>query len=236
MRQVCSAANELNIAIVRGHTGTYPGISKTIGVCTAYGTVEKEKLLTAGNAKAGDLIMCTKAIGLEMLINFSLKHKRQAKRLFGTREAEQLMALVKMESCVKEAIAIAEIPGVHALHDATEGGLTNALNEMAETSNLGFKIEFEALPITHEMYALQKRFSLSTEQLLSSSSTGMIIAAVEKQAQPIVEETLQKHSVPFSFVGTFTKRKDRVLEWKSGSMPFSRIADDHYGRILSGKV
>jgi hydrogenase maturation factor len=146
------------------------------------------------------------------------------------------MTLVKMESCVKEALSLAEIGGVHALHDATEGGLTNALNEVAEASDLGFRIDFEDLPITPELHALQKRFSLSMEQLLSTSSTGMIIAAVEKQKQPIVEETLQNQGVPFSFVGTFTECKDRVIEWKSGSTPFPRVADDPYGKILSGKV
>jgi hydrogenase maturation factor len=141
-----------------------------------------------------------------------------------------------MESCVKEALALAEIGDVHALHDATEGGLTNALNEVAEASRLGFRIEFDALPITTEMNALQKKFGLSLEQVLSASSTGMIVAAVDKQAQKIVEETLRKQGVPASFIGTFTKSKDRVLMWSSGCTSFPRVADDPYGRILSSKV
>jgi len=236
MRQVCRAADELNMAIVRGHTGTYDGVSKTLGVCTAYGTVAKEKLITPGGAKAGDLVMCTKAVGFETLINFSLTHEMLAKRLFGTQEAEQLLKLVKMESCVNEALALAEIWGVHSLHDATEGGLTNALSEVAEASSLGFRIEFEKLPITPEMNTLQKRFGLSLEQVLSASSTGMIVAAVEKQAQTIVEETLQKHGIPASFIGTFTKSNDRVLGWSSGCASFPRVADDPYGLILSSKV
>lgn len=236
MKQVCHAANELNMAIVRGHTGTYDGVSKTLGVCTAYGIVAKEKLITPGGAKAGDLVMCTKAVGFETLVNFSLTHKALATRLFGTQETEQLMKLVKMESCVNEALALAEIEGVHSLHDATEGGLINALNEVAEASNLGFRIEFEKLPITPEMNTLQKRFGLSLEQVLSTSSTGMIVAAVEKQSQTIVEETLQKHGIPASFIGTFTKSKDRVLEWSSGYTSFPRVANDPYGRILSSKV
>ena len=236
MKQVCIAADELNMVIVRGHTGTYAGILETIGVCTAYGTVVKERLLTSGNAKAGDLIMCTKTIGLETLINFSLTHQKTAKTIFGTQEAEQLKRLVKMESCAKEASALAEIPGVHALHDATEGGLTNALNEVAEASQLGFKIDFEALPITPEMRALQDKFNLSMQQLLSTSSTGTIVAAIEKQAQPAVEEALNRHRVPFTFIGTLTKDNDRVLEWKSGSTPFPNVAEDPYGMILSGKV
>ena len=236
MKQVCEAADELNMAIVRGHTGRYDGLSKPLGVCTAYGTVSKKKLITPGNAKAGDLVMCTKTLGLETLINLSLSRKAFAKRLFGTREAEQLMNLVKMESCVSEALRLAEIPGVHALHDATEGGLTNALNELAEASSLGFSIEFEELPITTEMNALQKRFGLSLEQVLSASSTGMILAAVEKQAQRTVMEALQRKGILASFIGIFTKSKERVLVWSSGSTHFPRFADDPYGKILSSKT
>ena len=236
MRQVCIAVNELNMAIVRGHTGTYDGISKPLGVCTAYGTVAKEKLITPGNAKAGDVILCTKAVGFETLSNFSLTHDTLAKRLFGAREAEQLRKLVKMESCVNEALSLAEIEDIHALHDATEGGLTTALNEVAEASNVGFRVEFEDLPITTEMIALQKRFGLSLDQVLSASSTGMILAAVDKEAQTIAEETLRKLGIPTSFIGAFTKSKDRVLMWSSGSTRFPRVADDPYGRILSSKV
>lgn len=235
MQQTCQATDELGMAIVRGHTGTYDGVTKPLGVCTAYGTVTKEKLITPGNAKAGDLVMCTKAVGFETLINFSMTHKTFAKRLFGTKEAEQLTKSVKMQTCVSEALALAEIKGVHALHDATEGGLTNALNEVADASSLGFRIEFEELPITTEMDALQKGFGLSLEQVLSASSTGMIVAAVDKQARGTVEETLRRQGVPASFIGEFTKSKDRVLMWGSGSTGFPRVADDPYGRILSSK-
>src|SRR3972149_3725746 len=86
MQQACGTADELGIAIVRGHTGTYEGLSKPVGVCTAYGTVAKERMITPGNAKAGDLILCTKSVGLETLTNFSLTHKDLAEKLFGLRE------------------------------------------------------------------------------------------------------------------------------------------------------
>ena len=233
MKQVCGATEELNMAIVRGHTGTYDGLTKTLGVCTAYGTVAKEKLVTPGNAKAGDLVMVTKAVGFETLINFSLAQKAVAEKLFGAQEAEQLAKSVRMESCVKEALALTKISGVHALHDATEGGLMNSLNEMAEASGLSFRINYESLPITAEMNALQKEFDLSVEQVLSASSTGMIVAAVEKQAQSIVEETMRKQGILSSFIGTFTKNQERILTWSNGGMSFPRVADDPYGKILS---
>ena len=64
MKQTCSAADELGIAIVRGHTGMYDSLKDLLGVCTVYGTVEPNKLITPGNAKPGDLILCTKPLGI----------------------------------------------------------------------------------------------------------------------------------------------------------------------------
>jgi hydrogenase expression/formation protein HypE len=236
MKQVCSAADELDIAIVRGHTGTYADLPKILGVCTAYGTIAKDKLITPGNAKAEDLILCTKSLGLETLVNFSLTHKALAKRLFGAEATEKLAPLVKLQSCVKEALVLAEIKGVHALHDATEGGVTAALNEMSEASRLGFRVEFEKIPISPGMLTLQKSFSLTDEQMLSASSTGTIIAAVETKAKREVEEKLLKIGVPAEFCGTFTKEKARVLTLDGTSTRFPQTADDPYERILSGKV
>ena len=236
MRQVCSAADELNMAIVRGHTGTYEGLTKMLGVCTAYGTVQKEKLVTPGDAKAGDLILCTKSVGLETLINFSLTHKALAQRLFGAEKAKKLASLVKVESCVQEALKLAEIEGVHAMHDATEGGLTTALNELAEASRLGFEIEYEKLPIMPEMSALQESFGLSDEQVLSASSAGTIVAAVDAKAKAKVEEALREIGVSATFLGTFTKDKRRELTKKGIRTAFPLRADDPYDRILSGKV
>jgi hydrogenase maturation factor len=236
MEQACSAADELGIAVVTGHTGTYEDVLRLVGVCTAYGTVTKEKLITPGNAKAEDLILCTKSVGLEILVNLSLTHKALAQRLFGIEQAEKLAELVHMQSCVWEALQLAETSGVHAMHDATEGGLVATLNEMAEASGVGFSVEFEKIPLSAEVRKLQESFQLSDEQVLSMSSTGTIIAAVDVQAKERVEETLRRNGFSARFLGTFTKSKNRVLIKNNRSMPFPQVADDPYDRILLSKV
>jgi hydrogenase maturation factor len=236
MEQACSAADELGMAVVTGHTGTYEDVLRFVGVCTAYGTVAKEKLITPGNAKAKDLILCTKSVGLEILVNLSLTHKALAQRLFGIEQAEKLAGLVHMQSCVREALQLAETSGVHAMHDATEGGLVVALNEMAEASRVGFSVEFEKIPLSAEVRRLQESFQLSDEQVLSMSSTGTIIAAVDAQAKKRVEETLRRNGFSARFLGTFTKSKNRVLIKNNRSMPFPQVADDPYDRILLSKV
>jgi hydrogenase expression/formation protein HypE len=236
MSQACGAANALDMAIVTGHTGTYDCFSKLVGVCTAYGTVEPKKLITPGKVKRGDLILCTKTLGLETLTNFSLTRKGLAQRLFGVEAAKRLGQLVPMQSCVREALQLADIGGVHAMHDATEGGLVAALNEMAEASKVGFRVDLETIPISHEAQTLQKTFALSSRQMLSISSTGTIIAAVDPQASQKVKKALLKDGLLPSFLGSFTESEDRVLVKKRKDVSFPQFADDPYSTILSGKV
>jgi len=236
MSQACEAANELRIAVVTGHTGTYEGLSTLVGVCTAYGTVSKDKLITPGGAKPGDYILCTKPIGLEIVVNFTLTHKALAERLFGVQRTRKLAELVSMQSCVKEALLLAETDCVHAMHDATEGGLTAALNEMAEASKVGFKIELNKIRIPNEVYTLQKCFQLSHEQVLSMSSTGTILAAVSPEVKENVERALSQNNVEASFLGVFTRNMRGILLKNGKETLFPKKADDPYERILSGKL
>jgi hydrogenase maturation factor len=236
MKQACKAADELEVAIVTGHTGTYEGLSKLVGVCTAYGTVEPDKLITPGNAKAGDLILCAQPVGLETAVNFSLTHKAMAQKIFGTQRTEELAGLVHMQSCVREALRLAELGGVHAMHDATEGGLTAALIEVAEAAHLGFRVEFEKVPISPEALKLQQAFKLTEQQVLSISSTGTIIAAVDPQAKERIQTAMDKNNYPATFIGEFTKNPKRIFTKNQKPKPFPEAADDPYTRILSGKL
>ena len=235
MKQTCQATDELGIAIVRGHTGMYDSLKDLLGVCTVYGTVEPRKLITPGNAKPSDLILCTKPLGLETITNFSLTHRQKAQELFGADKQENLAKLVYMQSCVKEALQLAEIEGVHAMHDATEGGFVAALNELAQASKVGFRLEWEKLPITQEVLALQSYFKLTDEQLLAISSTGTILAAVAPEAQEKVKAALEKNGLSACFLGDFTANKESVLIRNGKEAQFPQVADDPYTQILSGK-
>jgi len=236
MRQACKATEELKIAIVTGHTGTYEGLSTLVGVCTAYGIVAKEKLITPDGTRPGDLILCTKSIGLEIAVNFALTRTALSERLFGAERTRELAELVHLQSCVREAFLLADVGRVHAMHDTTEGGLTAALNEMAEASKLGFKIDFENIPICKEAQTLKKWFRLSDDQVLSMSSTGTILVAISPEAKDRVKKALHKSNVEASFLGVFTRDMHRILVKDEKEIVFPKKADDPYERILSGKL
>lgn len=235
MKQTCTAADELNIAIVRGHTGTYDCILGLVGVATVYGSIQLEKLITPANAKPGDLILCTKPLGLETMINFSIMQKSLATKLFGTDKQEAFASQIYMQTCVTEALQLAKTGLVHAMHDSTEGGFVSALNELADASHVGFRVDLGKIPISNEALKLQAYFKLTDEQLLALSSTGTILAAVGVRTKEKVKSVLSENRLASYFIGEFTENKKRILISKGKQTAFPSIANDPYSQILSGK-
>ncbi len=235
MTQIYSAADELDIAIVRGHTGMYDSLKDMLGVCTVYGTVKPEKLLTSGGAKPNDLILCTKPLGAETLTNYSLTHSKTAQILFGVAKQEKLAKQVPLQTCVKEALQLAQLDGVHAMHDATEGGFVAALNELSQASNVGFKLYWEKLPLTKEILILRDHFELSDEQMLAISSTGTILASVSPSAQGKVKAALERFGHCACFLGKFTEKQDRIIIREGKETRFPIEAHDPYTTILSSR-
>jgi len=236
MKQTCQAADELQMAIVTGHTGTYDGLSTSVGVCTAYGTIDRSKLITPKGAKAGDYVFCLKSLGLEVAVNLALTRKALTKEIFGAEKTQELQELVPMQSCVREALLLAEKCSVDAMHDATEGGLIAALNEIAEASQVGFRINFERIPISDEVQKLRRNFRLSEKQLLSLSSTGTILASISPKAREKVEAKMRQNKIQANVLGIFTEDTRRILTKDGKDTSFPKDADDPYARILSGKL
>ena len=105
MKQTCKAADELDIAIVRGHTGMYDSLKELLGVCTVYGTVEPREVDYAWRRKTRRLNSVHKtAWVLETITNYSLTHPELAQKLFGAEKQRELAEQVKLQSCVKEAL------------------------------------------------------------------------------------------------------------------------------------
>jgi hydrogenase maturation factor len=121
------------------------------------------------------------------------------------------------------------------MHDATEGGFMSALNELAEASGLGFRVDWEKISLSREVLALQTYFNLSDEQVLAMSSTGTVLAAVDAQAQEKVKAALRQSGLSAYFLGEFTENKERVLIKEGKAVSFPQVANDPYASIVSGK-
>jgi hydrogenase expression/formation protein HypE len=232
MRQVCAAAEGLRTTIITGHTGIYDGIDTLLGVCTAYGFVRTRDLITPAGARPGDLILCTKPIGLEVLTNLAIRRKTLATRLFGARRTRYLARRIRAQSCVREARMLARSRAASAMHDVTEGGLVAALGEMANASDVGFFLNYQNFYLLSELKRLAKHFGLSRDQVLSMSSTGTLLAAVSPKHKERILKMLATSGVHPRVVGTFTKGKQRIIRYNGRETSFPADFDDPYDEII----
>jgi len=231
MKQFCKSASDLGTVIITGHTGTYDGLKTFLGVCTAYGIIRRRDLVTPAGARPGDVILCTKPIGLEVLTNLALSKKRLATKLFGDR-TRYLAKQVHLQSCFEEARLLAKSGQVSAMHDATEGGLAACLNEIADASNVGFVLDYPSLQILPELKILSKHFDLSRDQILSMSSTGTLLASIPPNHARDVLETLRRKGIDSRTVGIITKSKKHLLRYDNQIMEFPRRLADPYADVV----
>ena len=232
MRQVCAAAAGLHATIITGHTGIYDGIDTLLGVCTAYGFLRTRDLITPAGVRPGDLILCTRPIGLEVLTNLAIRRRKLATSLFGARRTRYLARRIREQSCVREAHRLAKTGAVSAMHDVTEGGLVAALSEMANASNVGFVLNYQSLYLLSELKRLAKHFNLSRLQLLSMSSTGTLLAAISPKHKEKILKTLVAGGVHPRIIGAFTRGRQRIIGHDGRETSFPTDFDDPYAEII----
>lgn len=82
-------------------------------------------------------------------------------------------------SVVAEAGIAVKVGGVHAMHDATEGGLARGLWEVAEASGVGLRIERARVPVPADIRAVCDYIGLNPYEVISEG-TLVLTCAPEK--------------------------------------------------------
>ena len=128
---------EAGVALLGGHTVQDREIKFGYAVT---GAVDPQKILTNTNARPGDRLILTKALGTGV-VGTAIKFGRASEDLID-RATTQMRMLNKAA-----AEAIAGVEGVHACTDITGFGFAGHASEMALGSNVTLEIDLKALPI-----------------------------------------------------------------------------------------
>jgi len=212
--QMGKAAKGLGMAIVGGHCESTPGLTNPIVVGCAMGIVEKGSYVTAAGAKAGDKIMITKTAGIEGTAILAADREEKLRKTVRSSTLKRAKEFFNMISVGKEAAIAFKTGGVHAMHDPTEGGIAGGIHEVADASNLGFKIFEDRIPVAKETLEICKAFEIDPVYLIASGS--MLIAA-RKDAADGIKKTLIKSGISASVVGEFlSSSEDRIVKRKNG--------------------
>ena len=229
--QLDSECKKYNCFVITGHTGAYNNIEKPIGASTVIGYVNKKNLVLPSNAKSGDYILVTKELGLETFVMLSYFKPTTIESILGSTEVNMLKKQITNLTVVDEALVLSSKKLVNAMHDITEGGLSTALPEMADASNLGFEIYEDRIEISESIKAIINALSLD---IYSLSSTGSLLASVSEEKLDEVIKVLKEKGIKFSIIGRFRKNKnERYIIKRNGSIEqFSEFLNDPYSSLM----
>ncbi len=175
VREVGRECRTLGVSIAGGHTGSYPGAGFTVaGAGTMLGFGVAGGFLTPAMSRRGDAIVATKGAAIESTAYLANSFPEFTRESVGRSAAARAQALLGSCSTVKDAEIASTFGlgkgGITSMHDATEGGVYGALEEMADASGNSFVVEEDRIPIADEVRAVCTAFGLDPYSALSEGT------------------------------------------------------------------
>ncbi len=209
-------AEELEIAIVGGHTGYYPGFATpTIGGITVFTVSDKDSYVTPAGAKPSDDVILTKGPAIETAGILAVLREKELIERYPKQLVKKAKALCKEMTVVKDALTAMEAGGVTAMHDATEGGVLGGFFEVAHASNVGMEIDEASFIYPEEVKMVCDAFNIDPIAAIAEGS--LIITAKPTHSNEIIRK-LRKAGISASVVGKVTNDlKTRIIKRLDGS-------------------
>jgi hydrogenase expression/formation protein HypE len=179
-----AAARAAGVPVVTGDTKVVER-GKADGVfisTTGIGVVADGLDLSAEKARPGDRVIVSGTLGDH---GVAVMSKRQ-NLTFDTAIVSDSAAL---HDLVADMVAAAG-SGLHVMRDPTRGGLAATLNELAQQSKVGFRIDEDALPVKPEVAAACELLGLDP---LYVANEGKLVAIVTAEAADAALAAMRAH-------------------------------------------
>jgi hydrogenase maturation factor len=234
--QIYNACNQLNIAVIGGHTEISYNLDRPIVVGCMLGEVEKNKLVSTSGARTGDVILLTKGIVIEGTAIIAREKQEELKdKGYSKNFIKRCQNFIYKPglSVLKEAL-LANQSEVHAMHDPTEGGLSAGIYEIAQASQVGIVVERAKIPILEESQTLCNEYHLNPLNTITSGS--LLIVSTKSESNKIIK-ILQKEGIKSYLIGEI-KEKDYGTKIKTDNFleDLTCSATDEITRIFALKA
>jgi hydrogenase maturation factor len=198
---ISDAARELGICIVGGHTGWYDAVTiPTVGGVTVWGMADKSAWVSPGGARDGDALLMTKGPAIEAVALLSVLYKERLRNIVSAESLERALSRTGEISVVQDARLAFEIPGVHAMHDATEGGVLGGIFEMATAAGMAARVDLDAVSIPPDISQVAKALDFDPWRAISE---GTLLVAAAPESVDQVLENWRKNGIEGHVIGRF---------------------------------
>ncbi|PXX45722.1 hydrogenase expression/formation protein HypE [Aquitalea magnusonii] len=222
VRSMAAAARDAGVAIVTGDTkvverGKGDGVFITT---TGVGVVADGVKLSGDQARPGDVILLSGTLG------------DHGMAVMSQREGLGFASPILSDSAALHTLAaslMAACPGLRLMRDPTRGGLATTLNEIAQQSGVGMRLQENAIPVQASVRAACEFLGLDP---LYIANEGKLVAICPPEQAAAALAALQAHPLgqraaiigevvndAHQFVRVATDfGGERLLDWLSGEM------------------
>jgi len=202
-------AVELEIAIVGGHTGYYPGfVAPMIGGITVFAVADKDRYVTPAGARPGDDVILTKGPAIETAGILSVLREKELLEKHPQERVEKAKSLCTQMTVVKDALVAMEAGGVSAMHDATEGGVIGGLFEIAYASRVGMDIDESLFIYPDEVRMVCEAFTIDP---VAAIAEGSLLLTTRPAHSAKVIKKLKEVSIEASVIGRVTENTGKRI-------------------------
>jgi len=210
--QIHEAASSLNITVAGGHTEITEGIDKPIIAGFMLGETVPGQYVTSSGATAGDSIILTKSAAIEGTAILASEGRSYLTSKLGAELVESAIALRNCISVVSEGVASFQTGHITAMHDPTEGGLSNGIHELCDASGVGFQISHSSVPMHPSTTAICDFLGVNPLNLISSGC--MLMTCHENNSKEVLT-TLDEIGVEACVIGQIMKDENtRTIEYQ----------------------
>jgi len=233
-QQLRQTAAQWNILLVGGHTEVTATVEVPVTSGMMIGTVPRGEQIAASGVQEGDAIVL---LGQAPIEGTALLARELGERLsdegFTDQEIQQAAELLLNPGiCVLNyaRLATETCTDIHAMHDPTEGGVATGLWEMAMASEVGLRVDAEAI----ELAPLGARFcaTLRIDPLGLIASGCLLVAVTEEESQQLVAAAAQA-DVPAAIIATALPASAGLTLTTAGQThPLPRYDQDELTRVV----
>lgn len=235
-----AACNDLGVALVGGHTEVSDAVTRPVVAGTMVGEAPLDRFYPSTAVQPGDALIQVGHVAIEgtaLLATEATAELRDA----GLTPPEIAAAAALVDepgiSVVNAARALWRAPGLHTLHDPTEGGVASAALEMAQAGGVAVEVD-RASTLTHPSTdRVSAALRIDPLGLLAS---GALLAAVAADQSDVILGLLQAEGLTAARIGRFNPTpgpdgEPAILRSPEGSRALPRFARDEALRVLSSR-
>ena len=215
-------------AVIGGHTQISAAVRAPVYSVTGIGSIARDPAQAHRILQPGDVLVVTNAIALGGTAAIARAKEAELRTHYPFLLVDRAKEFAGQMAVGETARAITHF-GAASMHDLSQGGIFNALWEMADQAGVGLEVDLKKIPVRQETIEICEYFDINPYYLYSAGA--LLVGTAHGEA---LVSYLGAQGIPASVIGRVTDGNDRVIRNGSEQRYLDRPKPDEWYRIEMG--